>query len=263
MATAQLSYRERIRDPGVVLWTVAAVCWAALLVPVLAGGPTSHDHLLGGSTVPGPGSVLVLTGSSMVMVGAMMLPTTVPTVRVLVVVSARQARPAAARTGFLAGYVALWTAFALVAATGIQALSPWLGAGPHWVLACALAIAGAFQFSPFKNRCLTQCRDPRAALLLGHRSGVRSGGSLGLRHGWSCLGSCWALMLVMFGTGAGDLLAMAALTTVMVAEKSARWGRWIISPVGVVLLFLAAAVALSGIGALSPDMPVPAHVHAS
>lgn len=238
-----------------MLWAVAAVCWAALLVPVLAGGPSRHDHLLGG-----PGSVLVFTGSSVVMIGAMMLPTTV---RTFAVVGARQARPAAARTGFLAGYVALWTAFALVAAAGIQAVVPWLDAGPHWVLACALAIAGAFQFSPFKNRCLTQCRDPGAALVLDHRSGVRSGGSLGLRHGWSCLGSCWALMLVMFGTGAGDLLAMAALTAVMVAEKSARWGRWISSPVGVVLLFLAAAVALSGIGASSPDLPVPAHVHAS
>ncbi|MDN5931367.1 MAG: DUF2182 domain-containing protein [Pseudonocardia sp.] len=241
------------------------MCWAALLVPNLAGGTTGHDHLLRGATIPGPGVVLVFIGSWLVMIGAMMLPTTVPMVRMFAVVSARQPRPWPARAAFLAGYLALWTAFALlavVAATAVQAGLAWLDLGPRWVLAGALAIAGAFQFSPIKNRCMTQCRDPRAFLFLNYRRGVRGGWALGLRHGWSCLGCCWALMLVMFGTGVGNVAAMVALTAVMVAEKTTRWGKWITAPVGVVLLFLAAAVAL-GLGAPGPDVPVPAHVHAS
>ncbi|GEL17394.1 DUF2182 domain-containing protein [Pseudonocardia asaccharolytica] len=252
---AQASYRERLRDPGVMLWAVAAVCWAALLVPILVGGLGGHDHLLGDSTLPVPAALLVFAGSWLVMIGAMMLPTTVPMVRLFTVVSARQPRPAAARAAFLAGYLALWMAFALVAlaaATGIQAVVarwPWLDARPQWVLAGVLAIAGAFQFSPLKQRCLTQCRDPKAFLYLHYRRGARGGWALGLRHGLSCLGCCWALMLVMFGAGVGNLLVMVVLTAVMVAEKNTRWGKWIAAPVGVVLLFAAAAVALDGIGA--------------
>ncbi|MFC5995728.1 DUF2182 domain-containing protein [Pseudonocardia hispaniensis] len=243
------SHRARVRDPGVVLWAVAAACWAALLVS-LVSGVGAHDHGLGGPGAPAPAAVPVFVGSWVLMVGAMMLPTTVPMVRLFTVVSARQPRPAAARAAFLAGYLALWTLFGLVAlaaATGLQVAAAswsWLDVGPRWVLAGVLAVAGAFQFSGLKGRCLTQCRDPRAFLYQHYRRGVRGGWEVGLRHGWSCLGCCWALMLVMFGAGVADLLVMVGLTAVMVAEKNTRWGRWMAAPVGVLLLFAAAAVAL-------------------
>jgi predicted metal-binding membrane protein len=59
---------------------------------------------------------------------------------------------------------------------------------------------------------------------------------LGLRHGLYCLGCCWALMLVLFAVGAGNLAWMAALTGVMLVEKTARRGRRLVPVVGLALL---------------------------
>ena len=41
-----------------------------------------------------------------------------------------------------------------------------------------------------------------------HRKGVGGAWRLGLRYGVLCLGSCWALMLVMFGLGVGSVVSM-------------------------------------------------------
>jgi predicted metal-binding membrane protein len=235
----------RARRPGVALWALAAACWVVLLVAALGSDAAqSHQHSAGRSALP------VLAGSWLLMIGAMMLPTTVPMVRMYLVVSARQPRPGAARAAFFGGYVAVWAAFGLLALTGAMGLRaaadavPALDVGPRATLAGVLALAGGFQFSKLKRSCLTQCRDPRAFLYQHYRRGARGGWDLGLRHGLSCLGCCWALMLVMFAVGTAALPAMVALTAVMVAEKNTRWGARMATPVAVVLLAAAAAVAL-------------------
>lgn len=258
---SQASYWQRLNDPGALLWAVVALCWVGLLA-----GSHQHHHLpLGGSMGSAEVvlTVLVFGGAWLQMIGAMMLPTMVPMVRMFIVVSAQNPRPTAARAAFLAGYVVLWMAFALIAlaiAGGLQAVLgqwAWLDTHPHLILAGMLVIAGLFQFSSLKDRCLTQCRDPRAFLFLHYRRGVRAGWALGLRHGLSCLGCCWALMLVMFGTGVGNLSAMLVLTVVMLAEKTTRWGGRIAKPVGVALLFAAALVAF--FGNTMPGLYMPLH----
>ena len=50
----------------------------------------------------------------------------------------------------------------------------------------------------------------------------------------SCVGCCWALMLVMFAVGVGSLVLMAGLTVVMVAEKTHELGRRLSTPVAIV-----------------------------
>jgi predicted metal-binding membrane protein len=248
------SIREWFSEPGRLLWTIAAVCWVALLV-------TGHHHDLGltaGASPPSAAgvtvSVLLVAGAWLEMTAAMMLPTTIPMVRMFTVVSARAPRTTAVRAAFLAGYLALWLAFALVAiaaATGVRAVAApgplaWITARPHLVLAALLAIAGVFQLTALKDRCLTQCRDPRAFLFAHYRRGIRGAWTLGLRHGWSCLGCCWALMLIMFGTGLGNVLAMLVLAAVMLIEKTASWGQRIVVPLGIGLLVAAALMGLFG-----------------
>jgi predicted metal-binding membrane protein len=52
------------------------------------------------------------------------------------------------------------------------------------------------------------------------------GGSLrlGLHHGLYCLGCCWPLMLVLFVTGVMNLLWVAILSALVLAEKlMPRW----------------------------------------
>jgi predicted metal-binding membrane protein len=170
---------------------------------------------------------------------------------------------------FLAAYFAVWLAFAGVALlgdAGVHALVErwgWLHAHEGLVLAGALGLAGTVQFTPLTRRCLRVCRDPRGFLFQRYRRGVAAAWWLGVRHGAFCLGCCWALMLVMFAVGAGNLWCMVALTAVMVAEKITHWGPRFVAPVGVLLLFAAALDALAppATGDLPVDLPV--HVHGS
>ena len=87
-----------------------------------------------------------------------------------------------------------------------------------------------------------------------YRKGVGAAWHLGLHHGAFCLGSCWALMLVMFGLGVGSLLSMAVLTGVMVIEKTYPGGQRLSPVIGIILLGLSAlwlahpAWLLGGIG---------------
>ncbi|MEO6795260.1 MAG: DUF2182 domain-containing protein [Mycobacterium sp.] len=266
---------EWFRDPGRLLWTIAAVCWVALL----AAGHHHDVRIAAGASAGSVAgialSVLLVAGAWLEMTAAMMLPTAIPMVRMFTVVSARAPRPTAVRAAFLAGYLALWMAFALVAvaaATGLRAWAApgqlaWITARPSLVLAAVLAIAGVFQLTPLKDRCLTQCRDPRAFLFAHYRRGIQGAWTLGLRHGVSCLGCCWALMLIMFGTGLGNVLAMLVLTAVMLIEKTAPWGRRIVTPLGIGLLIAAAIVGLfgnqlSGWGLYEPlHSPTSVHQH--
>jgi predicted metal-binding membrane protein len=50
------------------------------------------------------------------------------------------------------------------------------------------------------------------------------------------LGCCWALMLVLFAVGASNLAWMAALTGVMLVEKTTRRGHRLVPLVGLALL---------------------------
>jgi predicted metal-binding membrane protein len=150
------------------------------------------------------------------------------------------------RVAFLAGYTAIWTGFGAAAFVGDVAVhrtvdaTPWLSERQWLIGSTTLAVAGAFQFSELKDKCLSKCRHP-APYLLGHyRRGIRGAFRLGSGHGIFCLGCCWALMLVMFAAGVAVLWWMAALTAVMVYEKTGRYGRTLTPLVGVTMLALAA-----------------------
>jgi predicted metal-binding membrane protein len=64
------------------------------------------------------------------------------------------------------GYLAVWMAFGVVAHLADWAVlvlarrSDWLVANGWAVAAAVLAIAGLYQFSAFKYRCLDKCRSP-------------------------------------------------------------------------------------------------------
>jgi predicted metal-binding membrane protein len=240
-------------DPGVVLWVVAGVCWVAAVSLAVAGPDGAGHHGVASAGSAPPWRLGASLAVWLVMIGAMMLPTVVPMVRMFDVVTARAPRPAAARASFLAGYLAIWTAFAGVALLGDAAVDAlvagwaWLAARPGLILGVALVVAGAFQFSPLKNACLTACRNPVGFLWQHYRRGAAGAWRLGLRHGMSCLGCCWALMLVMVATGVGSLVWMTGLTAVMVIEKTARRGARLVVPVGGALLAAGVSLALSAL----------------
>jgi predicted metal-binding membrane protein len=114
--------------------------------------------------------------------------------------------------------------------------TPWLGRHPEVLAASVLVLAGAFQFSDLKDQCLRECRHPGPFLISRYDRGAGAAMRLGLAHGIFCLGCCWALMLVGFAAGVANLWWMAALTAVMIYEKTGRHGEQIVTPVGIALI---------------------------
>jgi predicted metal-binding membrane protein len=161
-----------------------------------------------------------------IMMLAMMLPVVTP--MALLIHRLGQERRTDARVslpGFLSGYFLLWTGFSVAATLlqwlfhGLSWLTPMMDAGNAAVSGAILALAGVYQFTPWKAACLNHCRTPMG-FLLGHwRPGWRGGLRLGLHHGRYCLGCCWAEMLVMFAVGVMNVLWMGAITLAIVAER--------------------------------------------
>ena len=213
---------------------------AAVLCRVVPGG-----DVLVPATLHAAGWVLMIV--------AMMLPTTLPLLDTFGRVTA--GRPDAARLVHcvVAGYLVVWLAFGVVA-HGLD----WLvhegvarvdGLAAHgWAIgAAAIGIAGVFQFTPLKYRCLEQCRTPLSFIMRHWRGGAerRRAFALGAHHGLFCVGCCWALMLLMFVVGTASVGWMLAIGAVMAVEKNMPWGRRISAPLGVALVGIAVTVALA------------------
>ena len=184
------------------------------------------------------------------MIGAMMLPTTVPVLRIVRRMVAGRADAGRLYALVLAGYLAAWLGFGLVAHALDAALraaaggSAWLAAHGWAVGAAVVAGAGLFQFSTLKYRCLDQCRTPLGFVTQrwGGRAPKRDALRIGLHHGLFCVGCCWALMLLMFVVGSANLAWMLLLGVVMALEKNLPGGRRLSAPLGGVLLVWAAAI---------------------
>ena len=227
-------------------WLLVAVAWAVLVLATLAHQTflLDHHYLLQASGLPWLAALEVFVLCWQVMTVAMMLPSSMPMVKLVVYAGRRQERPVAVPLAFLAGYGVIWTAFAggaFLADTmvhGLVAVWPWLAAHAWLIGAVTFFIAGLFQFSPLKERCLDRWRTPLGFFIHYYRKGVSPAWQLGLRHGGYCLGCCWALMLVMFGVGVGNLVGMAALTGAMVIEKAVPGGKRLSPFIGILLLLL-------------------------
>jgi predicted metal-binding membrane protein len=213
--------------------------------------PVHHHAIFGENVSPRLTTLLLYLAAWQVMTGAMMLPSSLPMMLGFARASRGQRRPRLALATFLAAYFAVWTGFAgiaLAADGGLHRLVErwqWLDERPWLIAGGVLLLAGAFQFSPLKERCLDACRSPVNFLWRHYRRGLRAAWGLGLRHGLFCLGCCWALMLTMFAVGVGSPVWMGALTGVMLMEKTAKRGQRAVPVVGGALLVLGVLVLLN------------------
>lgn len=76
-------------------------------------------------------------------------------------------------------------------------------------------LAGLYQLTPFKAICLNHCRATSYLRQDCHNKPI----IMGLHHGLYCVGSCWALMIMMFAVGVMNLLWMGLITLMVVLEK--------------------------------------------
>lgn len=249
------AHATRTLFPGLLL-TLSASAW--LVMWQFGDSPWSHG--LHGHRPIGGGlstATFVMTGAIfvsgwIVMTLAMMLPTTTPLVRLFQRLTAARADRTQLAAALVTGHVLAWTAcgvLVFVAIATLRAGFDWAAFHPdeRATKAGLLAVAGAFQFSTLKYRCLDQCRSPLGFLASRWQGGHSAWRSLGLgvEHGIFCVGCCWALMLLMFAVSTVDLAWMLALAAAMAIEKTVPWGRRLSPLLGAALLVAAAVIALS------------------
>jgi predicted metal-binding membrane protein len=231
-----------------LVWAIAAA-WAVAVAAEVSGRGQAlrHDTLAEGG-LPSWAALGLFLLAWQLMIVAMMLPSSLPLIGLFGRASASQPRPRLAKAAFLGGYAVVWTGFGATAFLGDLGVHhlverwAWLAARPALVGGAVLLLAGAFQFSKLKDRCLTVCRHPAGYLRQHYRRGAGAALRLGAGHGVFCVGCCWALMLVAFAAGVASLWWMAALTAVMVFEKTGRGGRRGVRPIGLGLIALGVLV---------------------
>lgn len=178
-----------------------------------------------------------------VMMTGMMSPSAAPVL--LVVARAASARGESPRTAVLfgAGYLAVWTGFSAIATVAQWALHSASLLSSSMALvsprggAIALIVAGLYQMTPEKRACLQHCRNPIDFLMMHWRPRAAGSFGLGAHHGMYCLGCCWALMIVLFAVGLMNLVWVAAISALVLIEKTA-WGGVALARVTGALLIL-------------------------
>jgi predicted metal-binding membrane protein len=251
--------RPQLRGPlAGALLAVAAVAWL-LTVRRMRGmddGPGTD-----------PGSLAFFVPAWTLMMAAMMLPSAWPMVvvhrRLAAARSDRGATPAlGGSAALLAGYLAAWTGFGLLAygaiAAGRALLSGPLAwhSGGRWLAAGVLLAAAAYQLSPAKDACLRHCRGPLSFVLDGWREGRFGALRTGAEQGMWCVGCCWGLMAALFALGVMSITWMIVVGALIAVEKLLPWRRVALGSVTATLLVLGLAVAATP-GSL-PGLKVPA-----
>ncbi len=106
------------------------------------------------------------------------------------------------------------------------------------VYGIVLIIAGAYQFSPLKAKCLGYCESPMGFFMRRWRNGTIGAIKMGAYHGLYCIGCCWPYFLLMVALGWMNLLWMALFAGIIFVEKIWSRGIWIATTAGIGLIIL-------------------------
>ena len=261
-ALESLLKRDRyIVVAGILL--VAAIAWAYTVYLARSNaGMGGMDMAMGGMAMAdmrswGGADFLLMFLMWAVMMTAMMVPTATPMILTFAAVNRRRRanrQPFVSTGVFLAGYVAVWTAFSVLATLGnwglhqASLLSSMMGETTNSYLGGSLLLAaGAFQWSPLKFACLNHCRSPMGFVMTSWREGKAGAIRIGLEHGAYCLGCCWVLMALLFVLGIMNLAWIAALAAVVLAEKVLPKAEWFSRASGLALAAWGILTILNGV----------------
>jgi predicted metal-binding membrane protein len=218
-----------------VIWQLAPMQGMAEAAPYVAFGPWSA------------GDFALNLAIWWVMMPGMMLPGAMGMILIFAAINRQKrarGRPFVPTAVFTAGYLVAWGVFGVVATVADWALeqaallSPLTAALTPRLGAAAIIAAGLYQLTPLKYVCLTHCRSPFDFVLHHWRDGAAGALRMGWEHGLYCLGCCWLLMALLFAAGMMNLLAMAAVTAFVLAEKLLPAGQWVARLGGVLLIVL-------------------------
>ena len=163
-----------------------------------------------------------------VMMIAMMTPSILPMLLLYTTLNARkkmQGQEAASPMILLAGYLSSWVLFSLfitfpqyfLHTNGY--LNMMMEPMHTYLAAFVLIMAGIYQFTPYKDACLNVCQSPLSFLTNNWQDGKLGAFIVGYKHGFYCVGCCWALMLTLFALGVMNILWVIVLTIFVLFEK--------------------------------------------
>lgn len=240
VATASLAWVWVLIGAGTGMSTFAMTTWS-FPPPVMGAGASAGAW--------SPGYWLIMLAMWWVMMIAMMVPSAAP----MILLYARVTRHAQARgqiaptavptLAFATGYLLAWLGFS-VAATTLQWMLQRVGlvhTMTMWSTSFTLTggllmAAGLYQLTPLKHACLEHCRSPAEFLSRHWRPGRSGALGMGAAHGAYCLGCCWFLMALLFAGGIMNLVWIAGLAILVLAEKVAPLGHWLARTSGIAMI---------------------------
>jgi len=251
----------RVRDDRLFFGLIAALillAWLSLWLwqQTPHGRYLSHEEIAGTKSLGDgyPTLLALFVAGWTVMTVAMMLPTSLPLVAFFRTLVRTRPNRGSLVSLLLVGYVGVWASFAglvhlgdIGVHEGVRRID-LLGANAWAISAGTFLFAGVYQFTALKYRCLDKCRSPVSFVMQNWRGGRARWDAfrLGVRHGAFCLGCCWALMLLMFAVGVGNVGWMLVLAAAMAIEKNMPWGRRLSTPLGTVLIGSGLMLAVAG-----------------
>ena len=163
-----------------------------------------------------------------VMMIAMMTPSILPMIMLFTSLNSKKIKenkPSASPLNLLMGYLLSWVLFSLVITFPqyglhkIGLLTPMMEPTHAALGGVILMLAGIYQFTPFKDACLTVCQSPLSFMMNNWRDGNLGAFLIGYKHGFYCVGCCWFLMLTLFALGVMNIMWVAILTIFVMFEK--------------------------------------------
>src|SRR6185437_14717343 len=263
--------RQRYLLLGLLL-TLAASSWALLAWQSAGGG---EDGMTMASPTMGMAAPLFLA-IWIVMMVAMMFPTAAPMILTFYQINGAKRRRGEAFVStwmFVAAYLLVWTAAGVLAyggalmAEAFAARTDLSAETAARIGGVVLIMAGLYQLTPLKDRCLATCRTPIGFIVTNWRDGTGGALRMGLLHGLYCLGCCWLLFVILFPLGIMNIAAMAVVTVIVFAEKTLPWGRLAVRATAAALVVYGMVVivaphflptfAMAHDMAMPADMPMP------
>lgn len=186
---------------------------------------------------------LLMFSMWLVMMTAMMLPSATPAILLYRYICQRSnTERVTPSVLFVLGYLTVWAGFSL-GAVFIQFLLEWTGFLSSMMEATSirlsgvlLVVAGLYQVTAWKNRCLRACRSPLDFLMLHWQGGATGALKMGIWHGAYCVACCWALMLLLFVGGVMNLVWIIGIASYVLIEKLAPGGPAIARAGGILLI---------------------------
>lgn len=167
---------------------------------------------------------------------------------------------------FILSYLAIW------AITGIVLLVGWsfffdtlllqLGLNSNQqqqllstnsIYGIVLIVAGVYQFSSLKTKCLGYCESPLSFFMRRWQKGKIGALKMGMYHGLYCLGCCWPYFLLMVALGWMNIFWMGLFAAIIFAEKMwTKGGLWIARIAGICFMTIG-ILSLTGMIMLPSD----------